>query len=116
MTKLTAQIPSLGIMQTADYKSAKSYRIACDCHSSDHDVNCWIEIEGDTECQEVEVGFYVDMWTPWWATGFNRFKAIWQLLTTGIVRQEHHIILKKQVALNLAGTIEQSIKDLEKNV
>jgi hypothetical protein len=118
MTKLTAQIPAHGIMQTSEYNEAKSYRIGCDCHSTEHDVHMWIEVEGDTECQDVQVGFFADMTTPVWDKNFNRIKAAWNILVYGYQRQEHHLILKKQTAINLAGTIEKVIKELEpsKNV
>lgn len=108
------QTPAQGILLVNDFGDAKVYHVECDCSSSDHAVKVWIEIDGDTEVQDVQVGFFVDMWTPFWDPKFTRFKAIWDLLTKGIIRQEHHLILNKQSALNFAATLEREVKALDK--
>ena len=107
------QTPAQGIMQTGDWKDAKSFHIECECTDSNHAVNMWIEVDGDKDIQDVQVGFYVDTWTPFWDTKFNRFKAAWNILVKGINRQEHHILLNKQAALNFAGAITETVKQLE---
>jgi hypothetical protein len=108
------QTPAEGIMQTGEWRDAKTYVIACECSDSEHQVNMWIEVDGDDETQDVQVGFYVDTWTPFWDSKFNRFKAAWDILFKGVNRQEHHLLLRKQAAVNFAKTIEKVVKELEK--
>jgi len=110
---MKAQKPAQGIMLERDFETAKVYKIACDCGSDDHAISAWIEIDADRELQDVQVGFYLNTWTPHWSPRFNRFKAIWKLLTTGVIKLEHHLILNKQTALNFSATIDQAIKDVE---
>ena len=109
---MKAQKPAQGISITADYPDAKSYKIECECTSRDHAVDMWIEVDRDLETKDVQVGFYVDTWTPFWDSGFNRFKTAWNVLVKGVNRQEHHIILSTQSALNLAKVVEQSVNEL----
>jgi hypothetical protein len=111
---MKTQKPAEGILLVKDYIDAKIYHVECDCSSSDHAVKTWIEVNRDDVATNIEVGFYIDTWTPYWSRGWNRFRAIWQLLTTGIIRQEHHLILNKQSALNFADTIQQEVKELDK--
>ena len=108
------QLPAQGIMQTASYSDGKSYVVACECSDPEHQVNVWIEVDGDEETQDVQVAFYVDTWTPFWDKKFNRFKAAWDILVKGVSQQQHHIILRKQAALNFANVIESTVKDLER--
>lgn len=108
------QKPAVGIMQTADFKKAKSYNIACECNTPDHAANMWIELNGDAECKNVELSFFVETWTPYWDSRASRWRAIWQLLTQGYVKTEHHMILNRQAAINLAETINHTIKEIEK--
>ena len=110
---MKAQTPAEGISLNSDWGDAKSYRISCDCGSPEHDVNMGVEVDGDEDGRDVQVGFYVDTWTPFWDSKFNRFKAAWDILVKGVNRQEHHMILRKQAALNFAETIKQAIKDVE---
>jgi len=111
------QKPAQGIMLLRDFgdkdKPCKNYHIECECGSSDHSVKMWIEIDPDHETQDIQISFYADTWTPWWDKYYNRFKCIWKLLTTGVVRYEHHMILNKQAALNLANTILTDVAKLE---
>lgn len=107
------QKPAQGIMLQNDWGDAKTYHIECECTDPDHAVKMWIEVNGDTEVQDVEVSFYVETWTPFWDTKFNRFKAAWDILVKGVNRQEHHMILKKQAALNFAGAVTDTVKQLE---
>lgn len=94
------------------WKDATSYHINCDCGSEDHAVNMWIEVNNDKETQDVEVGFYVETWTPFWESGFNRIKTAWNVLVYGVNRQEHHLILNRQAALNLAKVLETNVEEL----
>jgi hypothetical protein len=110
---MKAQTPAKGVMITGDYPDARSYKIECECSDRDHAMDMWIEVDGDSETKDVQVGFYIDTWTPFWDSKFNRFKAAWDILVKGVNRQEHHIILSKQSALNLAKVVEQTVKQLD---
>lgn len=105
--------PAQGIMKTADYGDAKSFRVACECTDPGHDVNAWIEIDSDREIREITLGFYVETQTPFWSKGFNRFKAAWDLLVKGSHRSEHHLVLNRSSAENFAQAITDSIKEIE---
>ena len=105
------QIPAEGIMFQKQWDNGKSYTIACDCGSNDHNVNMWINVEGDKEFQKVITTFYVQTTTPWYS--MNRWRQIWEILTTGYLKQESSLILSKQSAINLASTIKTVIIELE---
>lgn len=111
--KTKAQIPASGISQTANWPTAKAFTVKCDCHSSDHDVNMWIEVDSDREAQDVEVGFYVETWSPIWNQSWARLRAIWDLVVHGVHRQQHHLILNKQTAVNFAETILREVQAIE---
>lgn len=112
---MKSQTPAVGISQTGHYKDAKSFNVRCDCHSDEHDVNMWIEIQDtDPDVQSVEVSFYVETWSPFWDKHLTRFKMIWNILTKGYHKQEHHLILNKQAATNFANTILTEVANLEK--
>ena len=53
--------PLQGIMKTAEYQDAVSFRVACDCHDNNHDVDVWIEVEKDDEVHEITVTFYREL-------------------------------------------------------
>ena len=102
------------IMQTGEWPDADCYRVACDCHHNDHDLDVWIEVERDTEVQEITLTFYKELYTPVWERGFNRFREALRILFTGSSRMAGTIILKRDVAQNLINTIQHSIDRLEK--
>jgi len=110
---MKAQQPASGIMFDADYGDSKSYTIACDCHDGDHQVHMWIELEGDKDCRDVNMTFYVNTTTPFWKPGFNRFRAAWDILVHGYREDQHTLILNKQSALNVATAITTVIEELE---
>lgn len=105
--------PLKGIMLDNDYKDAKVYTIACDCHDGDHQVHMWIELDGDKDCQDVNMTFYINTTTPFWKEGFSRVKAAWDILVHGYREDQHTLILNKEAALNVANTIKKTIKDLQ---
>jgi hypothetical protein len=110
---MTPQTPAAGISLSGDYGDATNYKVECACSSPDHAVHMWIELNGDDDAQDIQVGFYADTWTPWWNKYYNRFGCMWTLLTTGIVKYEHHFLLNKQAATNFAHTILNDVKKLE---
>jgi hypothetical protein len=110
---MEAQPPAQGIMLDRDYGGSKSYTIACDCTDPDHSVDMWIELEGDKDCRDVTMTFFVNTTTPFWKEGFSRIKAAWTILVHGYREDHHSLILNKQAALNVANTITTVITELE---
>jgi hypothetical protein len=108
-------IPAKMIMQTGEWSDADCYRVACECHDSDHDLDVWIEAEGDQDTREITLTFYKELATPTWRPGFNRFREALRILFTGSSRWEGTIILKRDVAQNLIRTIQHSIDRLERS-
>ena len=110
----TENQPALNIMKTAEYDDAVSFRVACDCHDNAHDVDVWIEVEKDDEVHEITVTFYRELDTPWWETGFNRFREAWQILVHGRSRFSGSLIMRAEAADNLCAAIQTSIQRLQK--
>lgn len=110
---MKAQTPAEGIMLVNNWDDAKNYHIECSCGSEDHSAKMWIEVQKDRDIPEVEVSFYVTTWTPFWQEGWSRVKAAYEILFKGVNKQEHHMILTKQSALNLAKVIEQTVNELD---
>ena len=106
--------PALGIMTTASYPDARSFRVACDCHDNSHDVDVWIEAEPDSETKEITVTFYRELDTPWWESGFNRFREAWQILRHGRSRFSGSLIVRAETAQHLCDAIQSSIQLLKK--
>lgn len=111
---MKAQKPAQGIMLQADFGKSKNFKVECDCSSDDHSVYMWIEVSEDKEVQDVEVSFYVNTWTPTWRGWGQRLKAVYEILFKGVHKQEHHMLLSKQSGLNLAKTIESTVREMDK--
>ena len=99
--------PAEGIMRVYNWGRTKSYRVACECGSPEHNHDVWVEADDSN----VTVTTYTTQKTRWWE--FNRFELIWTLLTRGYIEYEADIIMSKQQALNYAKTIESAIIDVE---
>ncbi len=110
---MKAQQPAQGIMLQGDFGNSRNFKVECDCSSDDHAVHMWIEVNKDTDVQEVEVSFYVNTWTPCWRGWGQRLQAVYEILFKGVHKQEHHMILNRQAALNLAKAIENTVQDLD---
>jgi len=110
---MKAQTPAQGISIDKDFGDAKVFNVECDCTSDDHAVKMWIEVKGDKDVHDVDVSFYVTTWTPAWGDWGKRLKAVYEILFKGVHRQEHHLLLDKQSALNFAETIKDTVKELE---
>lgn len=106
--------PALGIMATGIWDDSRSFRVACDCHSNEHDVDVWIEAEPDSETGEVTVTFYRELDTPWWESGFNRFREAWRILIYGRSRFSGSLIVRAETAEHLCDAIQSSIQLLKK--
>jgi len=110
---MKAQTPAQGISIDNDWGDAKTFNVECDCTSDDHAVKMWIEVQRDKDIPEVEVSFYVTTWTPFWNESWSRFKAAYEVLFKGVHKQEHHMILNKQSAINFAHAILSTVDELE---
>lgn len=113
---MITQKPAYGIMQTSDFEHAKAYRICCACHSSDHDVHAWIEVDRDSEdpiASDIQLTFYVTGTTPVWKKGFDRVRYAWNVLIKGHHQEQHELMLTEQAAINLANTITKTVAELQ---
>ena len=113
---MKAQTPAQGISIDNDWGDARTFNVECDCSSDDHAVKMWIEVQRDKDIPDVEVSFYVTTWTPLWKGWGQRLRAVYEILVKGVHKQEHHMLLNKQSALNFAEAIKSTIKDLEKRI
>jgi hypothetical protein len=112
---MKAQSPAQGISVDKDFGDTKIFNVECDCSQDDHAVKMWIEVQRDQDIPDVEVSFYVTTWTrEFWKDWPARLKAVYEILVKGVHKQEHHMLLNKQTALNFADAIQNTIKDLEK--
>ena len=105
------QIPAKGILLQKEFKDSKVYTVACDCGDPAHGVTMWIESNAEIDTDDINLTFYVETVSPWWNLG--RLKQIWQIITTGYLKQEATVILSKQGALNLSTVIRNTVKELE---
>jgi len=110
---MQAQTPAVGISLEKDFGDAKVFNIECDCTSDDHAAKMWIEVQRDRDIPDVEVSFYVTTWTPVWSNWGKRLTAVYDILFKGVHKQEHHMLLNKQSALNFAEAIKNTIKEME---
>ena len=108
------QKPAEGIMLTSEWDDAKAFHVECECTDPDHAVDMWIEVEKEADVELINVSFYVQTTNTFWEEKYNRFRAAWNILTKGFHKQENHMVLNKQAALNFAGAITESVKQLEK--
>jgi hypothetical protein len=112
---MKAQTPAQGVSIDADWADAKVFNVECDCTSDDHAVKMWIEVQHDADIPDVEVSFYVTTWTPVWKGWSQRLQAVYDILVKGVYKQEHHMVLNKQSAVNFSAAIESTVKELEKH-
>jgi len=111
---MKAQKPAQGIMLQSDFGNSKNFKVECDCSSDDHSVYMWIEVQRDADVPDVEVSFYVTTWTrEFWRNWPARLRAVYDILVKGVHKQEHHMILNKQAALNFADAIKRTVKEME---
>lgn len=112
---MKAQTPAMGISLDKDFGDARVFNVECDCSSDDHAVKMWIEVQRDKDVPDVEVSFYVTTWTKnFWEDWPARFRAVYEILVKGVHKQEHHMLLNKQSAMNFADAIKNTIKEMEK--
>lgn len=111
---MEVQKPAEGISRGIDFDNATNYIINCSCSSPEHQVHAWIELDTDTEFNDITLSFYVESTSNFWSSTYNRFKIIWEVLTTGYHKEQAHLILNEQAAINLAHTILDDVKKFNK--
>lgn len=110
---MKAQEPAEGISVTGSWNNARSFRIQCECTDEEHSVDAWLEVNQDEDIPSVELAFYVNTWTPYFANWGERLRAVFDILFKGVHRQQHTLLLKKQAAINVANAITSSVQLLE---
>ena len=105
--KLAPQQPAEGILIQGDFGDAKTYRVVCECGSSDHDHLVWVEADNTG----INVTTYTQQKSKWWK--LNRWQIIWRLLTRGYVEYEASLVMTEQQALNYAEVLKSAVKDVE---
>lgn len=112
---MKAQTPASGISIERDFGDARVFNAECDCGSDDHAVKMWIEVQRDQDVPDVEVSFYVTTWTKnFWNNWPARIRAVYDILFKGVHKQEHHMLLNKQSAINFAQAIKDTVRELDK--
>lgn len=108
---MTPQTPAINILKMNEFKNSTSYRIECNCATPEHGVNMWVEVDSDAEFEQVNLAFIVETTTrDSCKKTFNRFKAVWDLLTKGYHTSEAYLIMDEQSAINVANTILNDVK------
>lgn len=111
---MKAQAPASGISVERVFEDARVFNVECDCTSDDHAVKMWIEVQRDRDVSDVEVSFYVTTWTKdFWNNWPARFRAVYDILVKGVHKQEHHMLLNKQSAINFAQAIKDTVEELD---
>ena len=112
---MKAQTPASGISIERDFGDARVFNVECDCGSDEHAVKMWIEVQRDRDVPDVEVSFYVTTWTKdFWKEWPARIRAVYDILFKGVHKQEHHMLLNKQSAINFAQAIKDTVEELDK--
>jgi hypothetical protein len=112
---MKAQTPASGISIERDFGDARVFNVECDCGSDEHAVKMWIEVQRDQDVPDVEVSFYVTTWTKdFWKEWPARIRAVYDILFKGVHKQEHHMLLNKQSAINFAQAIKDTVEELDK--
>ena len=130
MKLFEAQVPAEGIMKSMNHEDLVMYRVACDCGSPEHDAQFMLEL--DEEGHDVTLHVYTEVKTAWWRERvkvhydwryefeyfanavLNRISLAWDVLFKGHFVMESHTLIKRQQAVNLAGALNSSIRQLDK--
>lgn len=134
---MQAQKPARGIMETGEWKDARSYLITCGCGTPEHSHQVFVESQPDT--RDVTVTIYTTEYTSFsgeplrlrydiendwlqsidwaWKRAVNgvirRCRLTWQLWWHGEVQYEADLILDRQTAINYAQALEQAVRDFD---
>lgn len=131
---MKSQIPAEGILKTNDWGNTRVYKVVCECGSSDHEHNVWVEADDGS----VNVNIYTTVRTDCWSESqkpkydidniwLQEFDLFWKGLYNGLVRRlkltksiwvkgyvdyETTISMTQQQALNYADTLKSAVKDV----
>lgn len=108
------QTPASSILKMSEFKNSVSYRVECNCSTPEHGVNMWVEVDSEEDFKQVNLAFIVQTTTQnACKKTFNRFQAVWDLLTKGYHTSEAYLILDEQAAINVANTILTDVKKFQ---
>jgi hypothetical protein len=107
--------PAKNIMETGSWADARSYRVACDCHHNQHDLDVWIEVVPESDSKDITVTFYKDIYVPFWKSGYNRLLEAWRVLFTGHATRQGDFIMNQETARNFCNLIQKSLTELQQN-
>lgn len=101
------ETPATGILKTGDFGGARVDVLVFDRGSDEcaHEI----EIEADDTC--VQVHIYHTLRSKWWEK--NRWKQLWQLITTGYIDAQSTIVMDEQTALNYSATLKSAMEDVK---
>ena len=105
---MNSQTPAEGILKINDWGSSRVYQVVCSCNNPDHNHTVWVEADESG----VNVIIYTTNTSKFWTK--NRWRQIWELLTTGQVEQEVGIVMSEQQTLNYAKSLTRAIEDVKK--
>jgi len=103
---MNSQLPAEGILKTHDFGDSMWYYIRCECGDDLHAHS--LEIEADDFM--IQVHTHLSVHTHWWEK--NRWKQIWQILTTGVAEMQSTIVMKEQTAINYAAALNSAVNDV----
>lgn len=107
---LKEEQPAQGISVEKIFDDAIIYNVTCDCGVPEHSVKMWIEAKADSEIENISVSFYVDTYSPYFNSLWDRIKYTFKLLIFGQFKVEHCFLLNKQSALNFSSAIHNQIQ------
>lgn len=110
---LNPETPAKGIMINEKWRDAHSYTVRCECGSTTHNIDAWVEVDTDTETRDMTLTFYMETYTPAITGFFSRVSAAVRILFSGYIKQEHSLILKEQAANNFLSAVQNSVKTLK---
>jgi hypothetical protein len=106
-----------------DDVDAITFRVGCQCHSPDHDLCVWIDIDTDNETKMIITHFNQTTRTKWWKRPteytwlnaiINRITGIWELAFKGYIEFHSDFYLNEEALTNLIDELERSKETLEK--
>jgi len=110
---MKAETPAKGIMINEKWKDAHSYTVRCECGSTNHNVDAWVEVDTDTSTRDMTMTFFMETYTPGISGLFSRLSNAARILFTGYIKQEHSLILREQAANNFLKAVQNSVKTLK---
>lgn len=129
------QVPAAGIMLQKEFKDEIFYTVACDCGSTDCEIELSIEV--DREFGHIVLNHYTTQYTlpsstpntyfsynhPLFDTEYKlrafgydlyrKLKLTYELWSNGYVKTQHTAILSEQVALNYLTAVNNAIIKLK---